>query len=231
MSPATASQQDTLVHSYLFLRRAIGLVGMALPVVLIIGKLLADGGGLLSSISGYYYSDMRDVYVGSMCAIGVFLLSYRGYGPTDDVAGNIAAVAAIGAALFPTTPYDHPTRTDQFIGAMHIVFAVVFFLTLAFFCLILFTKTDRAHLTQRKVQRNRVYLASGGIILSCLALIVFFGSLLDAETRSLHPALWLESAATLAFSVAWLTKGDAILRDLSPAPEQTSPPATSPTQA
>jgi hypothetical protein len=218
MSQVTASAQDTLVHSYLFLRRAIGLIGLALPVVLIIGELVVNG-DLLDSISGYYYSDLRDVYVGSMCAIGVFLLSYRGYGPIDDIAGDVAAVTAIGVALFPTTPDDHPTRTDQIIGGLHIMFAAVFLLTLAFFCLFLFRKTDTSYPSQRKVHRNRVYLASGVIILSCLALMVFFGWFLDAQTRSLHPTLWLESAATLAYGVAWLTKGEAILRDLSPLPE------------
>ncbi|MGH3785022.1 MAG: DUF998 domain-containing protein [Pseudonocardiaceae bacterium] len=214
MSPVTASPQDTLVHSYLFLRRAIGVIGLALPVVLIIGELFVDGGDLLNSLSGYYYSDMRDVFVGSMCAIGIFLLSYRGYGPIDDIAGNVAAVAAIGLALFPTTP-GGPTRTDQIIGVLHLVFAAVFFLTLAFFCLSLFTKTDKAHPTQRKLQRNRIYVASGWIILLCLALIVLFGWLFD-EAAPLHPVLWLESAATLAYGVAWLTKGEAILGDLSP---------------
>jgi hypothetical protein len=227
MRSATASPEDTLVHSYLFLRRAIGFIGVALPVVLIIGNLLLDGGNLLNSISGYYYSEMRDVYVGSLCAIGVFLLSYRGYSRTDDVAGNVAAVAAIGVALFPTTPYDHATRTDQSIGALHILFAAAFFLTLAYFCLILFTRTDKAHPTQRKAQRNRAYVVSGVVILFCLALIVVFGFFLDAQTRSTHITLWLESVATVAFGVAWLIKGEAILRDLSPTP----PPATSPVQA
>lgn len=213
MSSAT-SPQGTLVHSYLFLRRAIGLIGMALPFVLIIGKLLVDGGGLLYSISGYYYSDMRGVFVGSMCAIGVFLLSYRGYGRIDDVAGDIAAVAAIGVALFPTTPPGQQTLTDHAVGALHIVFAAGFFLTMAYFCLFLFTKNDTSQPTRRKAQRNRVYLASGWIILACLALILLFGGILNAGTSALRPVLWLESAATLAFGVAWLTKGAAILRDL-----------------
>jgi len=152
MSPARASQQDSLVHSYLFLRRAIGIIGTLLPVVLIAGKLVVDGGGLLDSISDYYYSGMRDVYVGSMCAVGVFLLSYRGYGPIDDITGDIAAVAAVGVALFPSAPAPDPTGPEQMVGALHIVFAAVFFLTLAFFCLVLFTKTDKPHPTRRKVQ-------------------------------------------------------------------------------
>ncbi|SDD65400.1 DUF998 domain-containing protein [Actinokineospora iranica] len=211
--PPPESPQDTLVHSYLFLRRAIGLVGLALPVVLIVGKELVQGGGLLNSISGYYYSDMRDVYVGSLCAIGVFLLSYRGYDWLDDVAANVAGVAAIGVALFPTTPAGDPSAADKAIGVAHIVFAAVFFLTLAYFCLVLFRKSDKARPTRRKVQRNQVYLVAGLVILVCLAGIVVAGRFLD---DSLHPVLWLESGATLAFGFAWLTKGEAILGDLSP---------------
>ncbi|MFD6072007.1 DUF998 domain-containing protein, partial [Amycolatopsis lurida] len=52
MGPRTAT--DNLVHNYLFLRRAIGFLGIGLPFVLVFGKLVVDGGGLLNSISGYY---------------------------------------------------------------------------------------------------------------------------------------------------------------------------------
>lgn len=225
MVQATGFSRETLVHSYLFLRRSIGLIGMALPVVLIGGNLLIGGGDLLSSISGYYYSDLRDVYVGSMCAVGVFLLSYRGYGRVDDIAGNVAAGAAFGVALFPTTPADNPTRIDQVVGILHLGFAAVFFLTLAFFSLVLFRRTAEIRPTLRKAQRNRVYLVCGVVILLCLALMVVLGT--QADLAGLRPALWLESAAILAFGVAWLTKGEAILGDLSPAQEQTPPSATS----
>ncbi|RSM70213.1 DUF998 domain-containing protein [Amycolatopsis sp. WAC 01375] len=210
MSPRTAS--DNLVHNYLFLRRAIGFLGIGLPFVLIFGKLAVDGGGLLNSISGYYYSGMRDVWVGVMCAIGVFLLSYRGYGRVDDIAGNIAAVAAVGVALFPTTP-SNGDRVDEIIGILHLGFAAVFFLTLAFFCIVLFTKSDKEIPGARKPERNRLYVASGVVMLVCLALIVLCGLVFDAETRSLYPALWLESVAILAFGVAWLTKGGTLLPD------------------
>lgn len=210
------SPQGKLVHSYLFLRRAIGFIGVGLPVVLIVGKLLIDGGGLLNSISGYYYSDVRGVFVGSMCAVGVFLLSYRGYGRLDDVAADIAAGAAIGVALFPTTPLGARTHTQQLVGAAHATFAAVFFLTLAYFCIVLFRKTDQATPNPRKLGRNRVYLASGVIILACLVLIAVIEGFLGGMIGSLHPVLWLESGAILAFGVAWLTKGEAILGDLRP---------------
>jgi len=31
------------------------------------------------NISTYYYTPLRDVIVGAMCAIGIFLFCYRGY--------------------------------------------------------------------------------------------------------------------------------------------------------
>src|SRR3989344_41314 len=97
---------DYLVLSYLDLRKAIGVIGMALPFVLVFGKFSIQGGGIQSSISSYYYTVMGDVFVGSLCAIAVFLGSYRGYTRTDSIAGNLACVFALGTALFPTAPED-----------------------------------------------------------------------------------------------------------------------------
>jgi hypothetical protein len=223
MGPTSAS--DKLVHSYLFLRRAIGFLGIGLPFVLVAGKLVIDGGGLLNSISGYYYSGMRDVYVGAMCAIGVFLLSYRGYDRIDDIAGSVAAMAAVGVAVFPTTPGSDVSLADEIIGLLHIVFAAVFFLTLAFFCLVLFTKSDKDNPTEHKAKRNILYVTCGVIILVCLLFIVICGWFFDDATKSLYPALWLESAAILAFGTAWLTKGGTLLRD-KPSPAASAAPAT-----
>lgn len=198
---------NPFVHSYLFLRRAIGCIGVALPFVLVVGQLIVDG-TVRHSVSAYYYSDMRDVYVGSLCAVGVFLLAYRGYGTADEVAGDIAAVAAVGVALFPTSPAN-PSAGQRVVGTMHLVFAGVFFLTLAFFCLFLFTRS-RGPRTARKVHRNRIYYAAGAVILVCLAGIAV-GALLLPESS--HAVLVMEAAAIVAFGISWLIKGETILRD------------------
>ena len=94
---------------------------------------------------------MRNVFVGTLCAIAVFMLSYRGYGRSDDVAGDLACVFAVGVALFPTTPPGEPSQMEKLVGAIHLGFAAVFFLTLAYFSLILFTKTDP---TKESTHRN-----------------------------------------------------------------------------
>src|SRR4051794_34545360 len=138
MTTATRSPQTTLVHSYLFLRRAIGLIGLALPVVLILGKQLVQGGDLIGSLSGYYYTDLRNVLVGAMCAAGVFLLAYYGHDYVDNVASTVAGLGAIGLALFPATPDHDVSAWDRTSGGLHLAFAAVFFLSLAYFCLRLF---------------------------------------------------------------------------------------------
>jgi hypothetical protein len=209
------SLNGSLVISYLDLRKAIGIIGTALPFVLAFGNILVEGPGIQDSISSYYHTGMRDVFVGSLCAIAVFLMSYRGYERKDDIAGDLACVFALGVALFPTTPDVNITPRDNIIGALHLLFAAGFFLTLAFFSLVLFRKTDPTRApTRGKLKRNAVYTLCGYTILVCLAFIVVVAFLSsDSPVKRLDPVFWFEAAAIVAFGVSWLTKGEAILKD------------------
>ncbi len=212
------SQNDSLVLSYLDLRKAVGIIGMALPFVLVLGKIVLEGGGIESSISSYYYTIMRDVFVGSLCAIAVFLGAYRGYARADSIAGKLACVFASGTALFPTAP-DNPTTQHIVIGNLHVLFASCLFFTLAFFALVLFRQTDPTKTpTPQKLKRNKVYTTCGYIILFCIAL-AFIVRLLptDSAIFKLSPVFWLEAVAIFAFGVSWLVKGEAILKDRIPA--------------
>lgn len=40
----------------------------------------------------FYHTGMRNVFVGTLCAIGFFLLSYKGYESSDDIAGDLGCV-------------------------------------------------------------------------------------------------------------------------------------------
>jgi hypothetical protein len=207
--------QDPLVISYLDLRKAVGIIGFALPFVLAFGKMFSQGPGLEGSISYYYYTDMRNVFVGSLCAIGVFLMSTRGYDRRDEIAGILAFVFAIGVALFPTTPYVDATSREQCIGYLHLSFAALLFLTLAYFCLALFTETapDRTP-TPRKLQRNIVYRVCGSTILACIGLSGAVAiPAVNNLVQGLTPIFWFESIAIVAFGAAWLIKGETILKD------------------
>ena len=224
MAQQSGPENSILVISYLGLRKAIGILGVALPFVLPFGQILLHALGIQSSlhtpviansVSSYYYTDMRNIFVGSMCAIGVFLMSYRGYDWRDKFAGRIAFVCALGVALFPTRPLPVATPDEKLIGGVHLTFAALLFLTLAYVSLMLFTETDPNKTpTRQKLQRNVVYRVSGYIMLACIALIAVAAlPPIKAMVEQLAPRFWLEAIAIVAFGVSWLTKGEAILKD------------------
>ena len=206
-----ANGDASMVHSYRFLRKAIGIIGIALPWVLMLGKWAIWGGGLLASISGYYYSDLRGVFVGSLCAVGVFLLSYRGYTGTGDWVSTFAGIAAIVVALFPTTPPGKYNGTDKLLAGVHATAAACFFLALAVFCLLLFPRrpeTPPGNPQQPEgAWRGKLYIVCGSVILLALALIVIAGLVGDNRLGSVNPVLWLETIAIFAFGVAWFVRG------------------------
>jgi hypothetical protein len=212
------SGTQPLVRSYLFLRKCIGIIGVALPFVLIIGKIILESPGISSSISSYYYSVMRDVFVGSLWAIAVFLICYR-YDTLDDIASTCAGMCAIGVALLPTTPDSGATQQQSVIGLAHTLFASCFFLLLALMAIFLFRRTDQKNPPYRKRQRDAVYLTCGIAILACVvlsALIILIPNLpVTLWLQPLHPIFWLEAVSIFAFGAAWFVKGETlgILKD------------------
>src|SRR5437763_14843945 len=204
--------EGLLVLSYLTLRRAVGIIGFALPFVLILGKILLQDPGIQPSISDYYYTITRNILVGSLCAIGVFLMSTKGYDRKDEIAGYLAGVCAIGTALFPTTPANGTTTA---IGILHYAFAALLFLTFAYFSLMLFTRTaPNKTPTRQKLHRNKVYRVCGYTILGCILLIAAVKLLpIGSFAERFKPVFWLETVAIVTFGLAWFTKGEAILKD------------------
>jgi hypothetical protein len=215
MPQQSSPQNSSLLISYLSLRRATGIIGLALPFVLALGKIVFEGPGIQSSISAYYHTIMRDVLVGSLCAIGVFLMSYRGYERRDEIAGRLGCIFAIGVALIPTAPRLGATPLENILSAAHFWLAGLFFGTLAYFSIVLFTETaPGAKPTRQKLQRNVIYRVCGYTMLATVALIGFFTlpSVFPLVER-FTPRFWLESLGIVAFGVSWLVKGETILKD------------------
>jgi hypothetical protein len=206
---------DPLVLSYLALRKAVGIVGFALPFALGIGGFLLSRQGIQITMSDYYYTGMRNIFVASLCTIGIFLMSTRGYDLSDEITGRLAATFAVGIALFPTTPAVDATSRAKAIGSVHLSCAALFYLTVAFISIVLFTKTSAVNVpTPQKLQRNAVYRVCGYSILACIFLILIYELLPDKTFLvKFTPVFWLESVASMAFGVSWLVKGETILKD------------------
>ena len=216
MHHVTRSDQS-LVISYRTLRKIVGILGLSLPIVLFAGAYLIFDLGIQTSISGYYHTGMRDVFVGTLCVIGFFLLSYKGHEPKDDYAGDAACLFVLVVAFVPAAP-DAAVSQEAFnLGFIHLLSASAFFAMLIYFSLVLFTKTHRnAAPTRRKQQRNRIYRYCGVTMIICVSLILLYKVILIGRFALLDfikPVYWLEAIAISAFGLSWLTKGRAILNE------------------
>ncbi len=90
----------------MFLRQIVGWIGTLLPIVLLVGVAISSTESRPDSMSGYYYTDMRNIFVGALCALGVFLGAYDGY-DVRWIAGlpTSPSLCAIGVAFCPTKPH------------------------------------------------------------------------------------------------------------------------------
>lgn len=208
--------RDPRIISYLSLRRAVGYLGISLPFTLAAGNWLIFSGHLQQSVSDYFYTGMRGVLVGGLCVIGAFLLAHHGDDKWDRLFTKAAGVGAIGVGLFPTPP-THPSLLAAAAGYCHFAFGALAFTALLVLPLWLFRKTDPAHSRLGQL-RKKVYLACGIVMLLSLALAGLTSLPLAAALSHLDPVFWLETAAIAAFSISWLVKGQAILRDKQPRP-------------
>ncbi len=237
----TSNTPQELSLLFMRMRKCVGVIGVALPPVLIIGLILVEGQSkLLDSISVYYYSDYTDyrvignIFDGSMFATGIFLICYQ-YQLLDDIVSTIAGVCAIGVALFPTTPYCPPNNMkcvipplQMTIGNWHTVFAISFLLLLTVFSLWLFRKSDKKDpkdRTTEKGKRNKFYYVCGFamlIILGLAGLDLFVPYLHNASwLQRYQPNTWFEVVTVEAFGIAWFIKGGTfgILKDkVTPTP-------------
>jgi hypothetical protein len=224
--PTKTSQDATTVR---ILRRGVGIVGILLPIVLTLGS-LAWGHGVPGSMSGTYYTEMRDFFVGGMWAVGVFLICYR-CGWPDDLLGPITGGLAILVAVLPATPDSEVTEvstTERVIGYLHYGSASVFFVLLAVFCFALFTRISPTKgATPQKLVRNRIYRICGGVIIAAGLLALVSNFLPESVRDAVKPLLICEALAVFAFGAAWLVKGETVFKD-----SQTDPgPAVDPESA
>lgn len=208
--------------SYQTIRRSVGILGISLPIILIIGSVIfGDCKEIQSSISVYYHTNMRDIFVGILCAVALFLFAYKGYSRADQIAGNLASLFALGVAFIPTSVTEPlstciPEAIDtKWLSTAHFITSGLFLATLAYFSIVLFTKGS-ANPTKRKLKRNILYRICGYVILGSILLVALYSLVLKEKIPLLQnydPIFWLEAIALWAFGISWLTKGRAILND------------------
>ena len=190
-------------------------MALALPPVLLFGHYFLSKLDSLPTMSDSYYTEVSGLFVGSLCVIGAFLLSYHGYERGDRLASFIAGASAIGVALVPCGGHlmsaDGPALwgwgRNYSLGWLHFTFAAAHFAALAYFCLVLFTQSQGGK-TRKKAQRNGVYYGCGIVIVACLAIVAIDKAFLQwLPDGGIFAA---EAAMVLAFGLSWIVKGEAV---------------------
>lgn len=224
--------KNSLIISYLTLRKTIGWLGISLPFILLGGNLFITvlenpeqwTGAIQSSISNYYYTRMGVVFAGIMCAVALFLFSYVGETKADSWLSNLAGSFALGIVLFPTTPKQEicghwygPTGNLN-VEVFHIIFAALFFLTLASISYFIFTKSETKRRSMFTPARNLIYKTCGLIMFICLilmAVVVVTPSGSMGSLNKIKPVYLLETLALIAFGISWLVKGEYLYNEKS----------------
>lgn len=213
------SPARTLVLSYLGIRRSIGMLGLILPIVLGPGGWLLFGIEIQENMSSYYHTVLRDVFVGIMCAIGIFLYCYQGYDWAEYWTGKLACASAIGVALFPLDANSDPLRQSTLAGYLHSASGGMFFLTLSVYSLYHFPRTTLGVRVQSlDEKRDAIYRLSGIAIIGSMTAMGLYLLVIPASFKAILTGynflFWMEWVAVWAFSMAWLTKGHAILANI-----------------
>ncbi|MGN6803051.1 MAG: hypothetical protein ACTHJN_14205, partial [Ginsengibacter sp.] len=158
------------------------------------------------------------------------LLVYKGEQPIDYALSSIAGISALLMLLFPTSnlrDYNNTTKYDpvavtfftqsDFRPKFHYACAALFLVCLAIMALFVFTKSSQppAGRTPNKRKRNRIYRICGVVML--VALCVAFAGFLNIIPPDFYDAnhltFWMETLSVEAFGIAWMVKGEIVLKD------------------
>ena len=94
--------QAQMRSTYRYLRMSMPLLGVVLGTSVVIQIFSTEPRCWLGSISAYYYTPARAVFVAALCAIGAALVVFKGPTAREDIALNVAGVGAFTLALIPT---------------------------------------------------------------------------------------------------------------------------------
>ena len=228
--------------SNLWTRAIIGIIGIVLPILLIAGEAFFLRGGVhvRGSLSAYYHTSMRDIFVAGLCVTGFFLATYMAGTKTRDFwLSLVAGLAVIGVVFFPTmrphlladaprcgiTPMPDGCSSiqqqlgERLVASIHFTFAVVFILSLAAMCFFVFAKGEKDRSKRPEMATKSwtatVVSACGWVILGAVAWVIV-GGLLNVTIWELTPLYVGEVISVWAFGAAWLIKARDLWKALGP---------------
>jgi hypothetical protein len=99
--PVRPLRSEDAIWTYRYLR--IAMVGAVVLLAASIGIERSKVDCWQTSISAYYYTPVRAVFVGTLTAVALALIAYKGKGTWEDLSLNFAGMLAPVVAVAPTT--------------------------------------------------------------------------------------------------------------------------------
>lgn len=199
------------------LRLALGILGLVLPVLSFIFGLITWSPAM--SISDTHYNPQYLIFEGIMVAVGLFLITYRGYDIGDRVSTIIGGVCGLLLAYFPTNGsinWNFACIPSNITYIIHMITAIGFFIAMAYISAFRFTKTaDKLLMTKQKKIRNAIYITCGVMML----VSIFAGGAIDFFVRDkvenwiIGPLYIGEWLGLWFFSASWIVKGELVFKD------------------
>ena len=121
--------REHIHEGYHTIRAGIGIIGVMFPLVLILIGGYFFFNDIQDSLSDYYNTPMRNVYVGLLCTIGLCLLLYKGFTDMENWILNAAGIFAFVTAIIPASL---PDVKDYSWGWIHYTCAVLFFFCIGY---------------------------------------------------------------------------------------------------
>lgn len=219
-------------RSYLLTRAIIGGLGIALPIALMLAETTIDQGvRARGSLSAYYHTGARDLFVGALCVIGVMLLTYLAGRPrtADARLSSLAGAAVLVVAFVPTARPGLPADAASCVttpapascaplqrvlgegvaAGIHYTAAGVFVLSLTALCFVFARRETRFQPQHQGLART--WRTCGTLILAAIVWIGL-GGLLRIDLGPLRPLYVGEVVAVWSFGIAWLLKSRDLLR-------------------
>lgn len=192
---------DQATSSYLLLCMGMGLVAFLLPVVLV-----AAGGyqGHFSISYFYHVSDLtRNLLVGALWAIGVFLFLFHGLSKLENWLLNAAGCFGISVAMNPMAPQQCGAAGGSHL---HEASALLFFLCLAIVAI--FLAKDRIACIDNPAIRWRFAAAYNltGAAMIAMPATVYATHLASDRGCATHWLFWVETCGIWSFAAFWFVK-------------------------
>jgi hypothetical protein len=199
-----ATQQELIAHTYFGMRRGLGIAAILFPFALLGLQRLIHGDPLPGSVSAYYHTDLRTIWIGTLVVIAVFLWLYKGYDKWENVLLNVAGVGVMGVVLFPCSPDAGSLDGSKgfFWAPAHGLSALVAFGCMGVVAVFLGSITLELLADQPVLQawfRNTYRVL--GILMVALPLLTF----VVAQGRGDY-VFWAEVPAVVMFGLYWCVK-------------------------